>query len=498
MGDSELEREGGTTGTSWSSIQDLPEDWAKLASRELPSLAQIWREQREKLSATDVLSDFNAKMCREWAIETGIIEDLYSLDRGTTQVLIERGIEASFIPHDATNRPIAEVVGLLRDQESVVNGLFDFVAQRRVLGASYVKEIHAAFTANQKTTSAIDRFGHKTRVDLRRGDWKILPNNPTRQNGSVHSYCPPEHVNSEMDRLFVLHLQHNEKRIPVEVEAAWLHHRFTQIHPFQDGNGRVARALASLIFLKEGWFPLIIHRDHRALYISTLERADLGDLGPLVNLFAKTERKSFLKALSVSESVLREHVPVQDLISSAVDRLQARLKGHREKQKGVFRISSALEDYANERLGQVANSIQVGLAGVSRQYRVDVDRNTGENAFWFKSQIVLGAKEKEYFADTRTYATWVRMRIFEERQATLVLSFHSVGVEFVGVLACAPFLEFRDRAEDGQIAIDGPYSLSDEVFQFAFNEKQSNVIDRFGVWINDVLIAGLEQWRRQI
>jgi len=43
----------------------------------------------------------------------------------------------------------------------------------------------------------------------------------------------------------------HENRLSVEVRAAWLqHHRFTWIHPFQDGNGRVARALASLVFLK--------------------------------------------------------------------------------------------------------------------------------------------------------------------------------------------------------------------------------------------------------
>ena len=42
------------------------------------------------------------------------------------------------------------------------------------------------------------------------------------------------------------------------MEAAWLHHRFVQIHPFQDGNGRIARALSTLIFVKAGWFPLVV------------------------------------------------------------------------------------------------------------------------------------------------------------------------------------------------------------------------------------------------
>jgi hypothetical protein len=43
--------------------------------------------------------EFIKKLQREWAIETGIIERLYSWDRGVTEVLIEQGIEPSIIAH---------------------------------------------------------------------------------------------------------------------------------------------------------------------------------------------------------------------------------------------------------------------------------------------------------------------------------------------------------------------------------------------------------------
>jgi Fic family protein len=48
------------------------------------------------------------------------------------------------------------------------------------------------------------------------------------------------HVAAEMDKLVELHREHRAAGVAPEVESAWLHHRFTQIHPFQDGNGRVA------------------------------------------------------------------------------------------------------------------------------------------------------------------------------------------------------------------------------------------------------------------
>ena len=37
-----------------------------------------------------------------------------------------------------------------------------------------------------------------------------------------------------MDRLIKMYGEHREMGVPPEVEAAWLHHRFARIHPFQE------------------------------------------------------------------------------------------------------------------------------------------------------------------------------------------------------------------------------------------------------------------------
>ena len=53
-----------------------------------------------------------------------------------------------------------------------------------------------------------------------------------------------------MDRFFTLYRDIRERGYPVNVEAAWLHHRFVRTHPFQDGNGRVSRLLMAWAYLK--------------------------------------------------------------------------------------------------------------------------------------------------------------------------------------------------------------------------------------------------------
>ncbi|MDE3194864.1 MAG: Fic family protein [Acidobacteriota bacterium] len=94
----------------------------------------------------------------------------------------------------------------------------------------------------------------------------------------MHEYCPPEHVASEMDALIAMHTEQTSRGVQPYVEAAWLHHAFTQIHPFQDGNGRVARALAALVLIRAGYFPFVVTRDERE-YCIWLESVLVRGLG---------------------------------------------------------------------------------------------------------------------------------------------------------------------------------------------------------------------------
>lgn len=483
----------------WTFIEDLPENWQGLRSDELESLASVWKEQSTTLRQKDALKQFNDRLRREWAIETGIIENLYSIDRGITQLLIEQGIDASLIPHGSTDKPAELILPILKDQEEVLEGLFDFVAQRRELSTSYIKELHQALTEHQETVQAINGLGRDVEVRLLHGQWKQQPNNPKRPDGELHEYCPPEHVEAEMDRLIKMYCEHLIKEVPPEIEAAWLHHRFTQIHPFQDGNGRVARALASLVFLRSGWFPLVINRDMLKEYIDALETADAGDLSLLINLFARVQKKAFLNALSLSVDVLQRPSPLRQVISAAADRLRARKRSHLvEMQSKAFELSKDLEVLAGKKLESIATELNGELQSLDQNYFIDVWHNDEQNDFWFRNEIVSVAKELGYYADTRTYRAWIRLRIREDRQTNIVLSFHSLGVEFLGLMAVSAFMEFRDRKDYGEVSIDGPHKLSRDVFQFSYKEKEEVIRERFEQWLNDVLLVGLDQWRKQL
>ena len=281
----------------WQPIADYVSDESRrLADKELSSLSKVWVEQRATLDESLDMVVFTERLKREWAIETGLIERLYTLDRGITELLIEQGVKAALIPSRSAQDP-DKTAAMIHDQESALDSVFDFVKGCRDLSTSYIKELHSLFTRHQEYVEGCDPFGQRGRTPLLRGDYKQWPNNPTRPDGTVHAYCPPEHVAAEMDNLVAMHLAHAD--VAPEVEAAWLHHRFAQIHPFQDGNGRIARALATLVFIKAGWLPLVVRDGERARYIEALEHADGGDLQPLVAFFSAVQRRECIRALGI-------------------------------------------------------------------------------------------------------------------------------------------------------------------------------------------------------
>lgn len=480
----------------WKPLEDLPHDHPALASSELAILATVWKEQQEALSAGEALRQFNERLQREWAIETGIIERVYTLDRGITQLLIERGIDASLIPREATDRDPDLVAQIIRDQKEAVEGLFDFVKRQRPLSTSYVKELHALLMRHQETSLAVNTLGRHVQVPLLKGQYKTLPNNPTRSDGTVHEYCPPEHVASEMDRLIAIHLDHENRGVPPDVEAAWLHHRFTQIHPFQDGNGRVARALASLIFIRARWFPLTVTRDDRGRYIGASEAADRGSLGGLLNLFASIQKRAFVNALGIAGEVLREE-RIDQVIAAARDTLKRRQEALWREWERAKETARALQAVAVQRMTELARRLggEIGPHAPNFRFHVNDEPPDGLRSYWFRQQIIATAKTLNYFANPAIYGSWVRLVLRTETTAEILLSFHGAGHEYRGLLVASICFFRREEVEQGERETAGLTPISDEIFQINYLEGLEDAKKRFGPWLDRCLLKALEVWR---
>jgi Fic family protein len=87
-------------------------------------------------------------------------------------------------------------------------------------------------------------------------------------------FTPPEQVKQEMSDLLDWYREQERAKEHPLIVAATFHHRFVRIHPFDDGNGRMARLLTNMILMKRGYPVALIRRKNRDEYIRGLEQAD--------------------------------------------------------------------------------------------------------------------------------------------------------------------------------------------------------------------------------
>lgn len=99
---------------------------------------------------------------------------------------------------------------------------------------------------------------------------------PVFISGSSYATTPPQKIATEMKK-FVSWFNKSESEIhPVEF-AALVHKKFVFIHPFIDGNGRLARLLMNLSLLRNEYSIAIIPAILRNEYIALLESAHKDD-----------------------------------------------------------------------------------------------------------------------------------------------------------------------------------------------------------------------------
>jgi len=317
----------------------------------------------------------------------------------------------------------------------------------------------------------VDQFGKVFEKPLEKGAYKSMPNNPTRPDGAVHEYCPPEHVGSEMDELVRMYSEHQTREIPPEVEAAWLHHRFTQIHPFADGNGRVARALASLVFVKRGWFPLIVKRDDpQRRYIEALEKADAGDMRPLVAIFVESQRTALIDASEIAYDVT-PITSTHDAVIAVRDRLlqRGRLLLPREWARAK-ETATELVNWTAERLGKVAQEVRLEIGDLGEGFS-------------------FGVRTKRAPPDLSVYYNAVILSLNTGRKEALTISFQAIGPHFRGLIEVIGQLDFQGSE---------PLPIEGAGFLVNYEEDLERAKSRFSTWLDGVIVRGLNQWRQSL
>lgn len=197
-----------------------------------------------------------------------------------------------------------QVVGRPRDIQEIINyrkviELIDDEAKRKIdkITEPLVKKIHRLIVDKILTTDQAGEYRLK-QVVIRNS-----------QTGEVTFRPPPPIEVPFLMREYLYWVNRDDKHeIHPVLKAGIAHHELVRIHPFIDGNGRIARVIATLILFLGGYdirrfFSLEEYYDKDAvMYYESLQKASLGDLTTWLEYFTSGAAIEFDK---IKEKILK-------------------------------------------------------------------------------------------------------------------------------------------------------------------------------------------------
>ncbi|HEX8320178.1 Fic family protein [Longimicrobium sp.] len=232
---------------------------------------------------------------RAAAVDTGAIEGLYEVDRGFTFTVATQAA----VWEAAMDSKGQQVRALFESQLRAYDYVLDVATNRTPISETWIRTLHQELCAAQQTYSVMTEVGPQTH-QLPIGEYKHLPNHVRLAGGGTHAYAPVDLVPAEMHRFCeVLRSEEFLSAHPV-LQASYTHYAFVVIHPFADGNGRVARALASIFTYRAHSIPLMILVENRKEYLDSLAGADRGNYQRFIDF---TMERALDSILLVNESL---------------------------------------------------------------------------------------------------------------------------------------------------------------------------------------------------
>lgn len=118
-----------------------------------------------------------------------------------------------------------------------------------------------------------------------------------RQGNVIHRGVPSEKVIHLLKELVGWYKKNKDEYPPI-VLAAVVHNQFEEIHPFQDGNGRVGRLLLNNILIKHNLPPVNIQLKNREEYYNALqEYHNKSNIRAMIDLILKEYKYCICLAL---------------------------------------------------------------------------------------------------------------------------------------------------------------------------------------------------------
>jgi Fic family protein len=489
----------------WKPIQ-FSEKWQNCNTSKLDTIQPSWVRKRLSMKEeTEEYKLFLNRLKRQHAIETGVIEKLYDLNEGITETFIKEGFVESYLQHGDTNIDPKQLMSYLNDNFEAIDFVFDLVKNNRPLTKGFIKELHQLITKHQDSAEGRDQFGNRLQIPLLKGSFKIRENNPTRADGTRFEYCPPVHVESEIEKLIEIYQDLEAKQVKPIIIASWLHHAFVSIHPFQDGNGRIARLITSLVLIKHGLFPLTVKRFEKKKYIDALESADNDTPQYLVDFFADTQKRSIEMALNIKMEVNLSKTSLEDVADIFSKKLaQLNEKETEIRKTRIDENRNTVFAYCLDKLNSIKVQVAERLKDNATLLITSESPNNSAQANRFTQQIVTYANKYDYFFNRTLPRGWFRFEIDIKNNGKyeLIIILHHYGYDDA-TIAIGAILQYNESSKamesDDNLITVLPFSLEPFTLSLDMEKQQVNIfLTEVSTFLENIVTLTLAQIASEI
>lgn len=144
------------------------------------------------------------------------------------------------------------------------------------LTQNFIRTLHKTLLREDYTVYRNLPGGVTTSYVVHAGQYKTRPNSVITRYGTRFDYASPEETPSLMTDLVDWYNQAETegKLSPVEL-AILFHFRYIRIHPFEDGNGRIARLMLNYILSRHGYPMVVVRSRSKKDYLEALHQSDM-------------------------------------------------------------------------------------------------------------------------------------------------------------------------------------------------------------------------------
>ena len=258
----------------------------------------------------------------DWNFHSNHIEG-NTLTFGETKALILFNITAQGKPL----KDHLEITG----HNQVLKTIEDLVKTDFPLTENFIRELHTILLKSSYEVDAITPDGQPSKKKIEIGRYKTTPNHVITKTGEIFRFASPEETPAKMHDLLDWY---SKKLITPDLNpiflAAEFHYSFIRIHPFDDGNGRIARILMNFILMKYGFPPVIIRTEDKINYFSALQQVD-SDTSK-IEIFIEYIAENLVKSLELMINGAKGNIiEEQDTINKEILFLEEKLKALKSK-----------------------------------------------------------------------------------------------------------------------------------------------------------------------